>query len=89
MAGVAALATEERKHKANDQKCTELEYPCCDVVGGGKEASDAFCQLASKLATSSCRSKSVVLSELFGRLNLTLVHVVVYCYIYVITIFFF
>ena len=39
----------------------------------GKEALEAFSMLASRLATSSSRPKSVVLSELYGRLNLHLV----------------
>ena len=39
----------------------------------GKEALEAFSMLASRLATSSSRPKSMVLSELHGRLNLHLV----------------
>ena len=39
----------------------------------GKEALEAFSMLASRLATSSSRPKSMVLSELYGRLNLHLV----------------
>ena len=39
----------------------------------GKEALEAFSTLASRLATSSSRPKSMVLSELYGRLNLHLV----------------
>ena len=38
-----------------------------------KEAMNSFSRLASRLATSSSRSKSVVLSELYGRVNLHLV----------------
>ena len=39
----------------------------------GKEALEAFSMLASCLATSSSRPKSMVLSELYGQLNLHLV----------------
>ena len=39
----------------------------------GKEALEAFSMLASRLASSSSRPKSRVLSELYGRLNLHLV----------------
>ena len=39
----------------------------------GKEALEAFSMLASRLATSSSRPKSMVLSELYGWLNLHLV----------------
>eukprot|EP00731_Ephydatia_muelleri_P000102 Em0001g102a len=61
-AGAAAQATELRKHEANDVKCSE-----------GKEAMESFSSLASRLAITSSRPKSAVLSELYGRLNLNLV----------------
>ncbi|KAL5481848.1 hypothetical protein EMCRGX_G004137 [Ephydatia muelleri] len=60
-AGAAAQATELRKHEANDVKCSELE------------AMESFSSLASRLAITSSRPKSAVLSELYGRLNLNLV----------------
>ena len=77
-AGAAAHATELRKHDANDAKCSDLGWICIPLVvesygAWGKEALEAFSMLASRLATSSSRPKSMVLSELYGRLNLHLV----------------
>eukprot|EP00731_Ephydatia_muelleri_P011108 Em0006g2a len=77
-AGAAAHATELRKHEANDAKCSDLGWVCIPLVvesygAWGKEALEAFSMLASRLATSSSRPKSMVLSELYGRLNLHLV----------------
>ena len=77
-AGSAALATEGRKHKANDPKCKELGWLCVPLVAEtygawGNEAIEAFSQLASRLATLTCRPKSTVLGDLYGRLNLHLV----------------
>ena len=77
-AGAAAHATELRKHEANDAKCSDLGWVCIPLVvesygAWGKEALEAFSMLASHLATSSSRPKSMVLSELYGQLNLHLV----------------
>ena len=74
-AGSAARATEDRKHKANDAKCDELCVPLVTETydAWGKEATEAFSQLASRIATLTCRPKSVVLSDIYGRLNLHLV----------------
>ena len=77
-AGSAALATESRKHKANDPKCKELGWLCVPLVAEtygawGNEAIEAFSQLASRLATLICRPKSTVLGDFYGRLNLHLV----------------
>ena len=77
-AGSAALATESRKLRANDAKCKELGWLCVPLVAEtygawGNEAVEAFSQLASWLATLTCRSKSAVLRDIFGRLNLHLV----------------
>ena len=77
-AGSAALATEGRKHRANDAKCKELGWLCVPLVAEtygawGNEAVEAFSQLASRLATLTCRPKSVVLRDIYGRLNLHLV----------------
>ena len=78
-AGAAAHATGLRKHEANDVKCSDLGWICIPLVGGnirsrGNEALEAFSMLASRLATSSSRPKSRVLSELYGRLNLHLAY---------------
>ncbi|KAL5499501.1 hypothetical protein EMCRGX_G010935 [Ephydatia muelleri] len=77
-AGSAAQATETRKHMANDAKCNELGWLCVPLVAEtygawGKEAMEAFSQLASRLATHTCRLKSAVTFELYSRLNLHLV----------------
>ena len=61
---------------SESMKCSDLG--CIPLVvetygAWGKEALEAFSMLASCLATSSSRPKSVVLSELYGRLNLHLV----------------
>ena len=77
-AGAAAQATELRKHEANDVKCSELGWLCIPLVvesygTWGKEAMESFSSLASRLAITSSRPKSAVLSELYGRLNLNLV----------------
>ena len=78
--GSAALATEGRKHTANDAKCKELGWLCVPLVAEtydawGNEAIEAFSQLASRLATLTCRPKSTVhvLRDIYGRLNLHLV----------------
>ena len=76
-AGSAALASEGRKHRANDAKCTELGWLCVPLVADtyvawGNEAVEAFSQLASRLATLTCRPKSAVLRDIYGRLNLHL-----------------
>ena len=77
-AGSAALTTEGRKHRANDAKCKELGWLCVPLVAEtygawGNEAVEAFSQLASRLATLTCRPKSAVLRDIYGRLNLHLV----------------
>ena len=77
-AGSTALATECRKHRANDAKCKELGWLCVPLVAEtygawGNEAVEAFSQLASRLATLTCRPKSTVLRDIYGRLNLHLV----------------
>ena len=75
---VAALTTELRKHSSDDTKCKELYWVCVPLVvesygAWGKEALESISQLASRLATCSSKTKSVVLTELYGRLNLHLV----------------
>ena len=67
-AGSAALTTEGRKLRANDVKCKELGWLCVLLVAEtygawGNEVIEAFSQLASRLATLTCRPKSAVLIE--------------------------
>ena len=59
-------------------KCSELGWLCIPLVvlsygAWGKEAMESFSSLASRLAITSSRPKSAVLSELYGWLNLNLV----------------
>ena len=79
-AGAAAKATEERKLKANTGKCADLGWVCVPVVAEsygalGLMIRDFFFKLGSCLATSLGKSKSVVIHELYRRLNMNLVRV--------------
>eukprot|EP00731_Ephydatia_muelleri_P004824 Em0002g1000a len=74
-ATAAALTTEERKHDENDPKCSELGWVFIPVVvesygAWGREATLLFSAIASRIAI---LSKSVTLSDIYGRLNLQLV----------------
>ena len=67
-----------RKLRANGGKCAYLGWACVPVVAEsyrawGMEAVDFFSKLASRIATSVGKSKSVVLHEIHERLN---VHIV-------------
>ncbi|KAL5484030.1 hypothetical protein EMCRGX_G020457 [Ephydatia muelleri] len=78
LAKSAAQVTEARKHQANDPKCSELGWVCVPMVAEsygawGDEASSIISSIASRLATSTCKSKSVVLNDIYGRLNFHLV----------------
>ena len=77
-AGSAAVSAELKKHSANDAKCSELGWTCILLVvesygTWGRDAIEAFSRLASLLATRTNTPKSKVVSNLYGRLNLTLV----------------
>ena len=69
--GVAAQASEIRKHNSNDAKCVELGWVCIPLVVEtyGQEAVKTFAQLASRLAIACSKPKSVVINEIYGRLN--------------------
>ena len=78
MAGSAVLAAEQLKHNANDVKCSELGWKCVPLAVEsyrcwGTEARQHLARLASHLATRYNTSKSQATSNLYGRLNLTLV----------------
>eukprot|EP00731_Ephydatia_muelleri_P010113 Em0005g699a len=78
LAKSAAPVTEARKHQANAPKCSELGWVCVPMVAEsygawGDEASSIISSIASRLATSTCKSKSVVLNDIYGRLNVHLV----------------
>ena len=78
-ATAGAQATEFRIHQANDPKCSELGWVCVPMVvetygAWGKEATSIISTVASRLATSMCWPKSILLNEIYGRLNLNLLH---------------
>ena len=66
------------KHSADGAKCSELGWTCIPLLveshgAWGREAVQAVSRLASHLATMTITPKSKVVSNLYGRLNLTLV----------------
>ncbi|KAL5474062.1 hypothetical protein EMCRGX_G028636 [Ephydatia muelleri] len=76
--GAAAEEVEVRKHRANDPKCSELGWVCIPLAvetygNWGREAQSTFSRLASHLAIITSSHKSKVLTELYSRLNFTLV----------------
>ena len=86
-ASVSAVAAdhvaENRKHAANNTKCQELEWTCKCIPlvvemykNWGKEAQSVFSHLASLLAVSQSSSKSIMVADIYGRLNLPLVRTV-------------
>ena len=78
-AGVAAHKAECRKHSSNGPKCQELGWVCVPLAvesygNWGKEAKNTFARLASILSISlHCNPKAKVLTEMYGRLNISLV----------------
>eukprot|EP00731_Ephydatia_muelleri_P007211 Em0003g1459a len=78
--GVAAHKAECRKHSSNDPKCQELGWVCVPLAvesyeNWGKEAQNNFTRLASILSISLHCPKAKVLTEIYGRLNISLVRV--------------
>ncbi|KAL5476065.1 hypothetical protein EMCRGX_G025967 [Ephydatia muelleri] len=68
--------TEARKHLANDPKCSELSWVCVPMVAesyGWSLASAIISSIASRLTISTGKPKSVVLSDIYGQLNVHLV----------------
>ena len=75
-AGVSATAATHATE--SDPKCSDLGWVCVPMVvetygAWGKEATAIISSVASRLATSVCRPKSIVHNEIYGRLNLHLV----------------
>ena len=71
--GAAAQASEIRKHNSNDGKCGDLGWVCIPLVvetydAWGQEAVKSFALLASRLAITCSKPKSVVTHDLYGRL---------------------
>ena len=76
--GSAAGNAEARKHTANDQKCRELGWVCVLLAGEtygclGEEAQCSVSPLAAGLALQLQCSKSKAITNIYQRLNLTLV----------------
>ena len=84
--GAAAEAAENRKHTANDPKCAELGWRCVPLAvetycNWGEEARRTFTLLATRLAFgSSSFRKARVISDMFGRLDITLVRAIARSY---------
>eukprot|EP00731_Ephydatia_muelleri_P006949 Em0003g1197a len=76
-AGVVTHKAECRKHSSNDPKCQELGWVCVPLAvesfgNWGKEAQNTFARLASILSISLHCPKAKVLTEIYGRLNISL-----------------
>ena len=78
----AAEAAENRKHTANDPKCAKLGWRCVPLAvetycNWGEEARRTFTLLATRLAIgSSSFRKARVISDMYGRLDITLVRAI-------------
>ena len=73
---VAAYTAECQKHSSNDPKCQELGWVCVPLAvesygNWGKEAQNTFARLASILSISLHCPKAKVLTENYGRLNIS------------------
>ena len=78
VSGVAAHAAECRKHSTNDARCQELGWVCIPLAvetfgHWEKEAQNVFSRLASLLSIHQGRPQSVVLFEIYSRMNMCLV----------------
>ena len=76
--GSAAGNVEARKHMANDLKCRELGWVCVPLAVEtygcwGEEAQCSVSRLAARLALQLQCSKSKAITNIYQRLNLTLV----------------
>ena len=76
--GATARAAELRKHTQNGFKCAELSWKCIPLAvecygAWGSEALKAFSQVATRLAIRGNTSKSMALTDLFGRLSHSLI----------------
>ena len=76
LVGAAAHASECRKHAANDTRCQELGWLCIPLAvygNWGKEAQSVFSRLASRFPSARPPPKPKMLSEIYSRLNMSLV----------------
>ena len=69
--GAVARAAELRKHTQNDSKCAELSWKCIPLAV--ECYVKAFSQVATRLAIRGNTSKSMALTDLFGRLSHSLI----------------
>ena len=74
----AAQASKIRKRNSNDGKCGDLGWVCIPLVVEtygmwGQEDVKSFAQLASRLVITCSKPKSVIIHDLYGRLNTCLV----------------
>ena len=78
--GSAALAAEARKFHINGPKCQELGWSCTPLAvetygNWVKKAHDTISPgAASRLATDQSFPNSTVMAEIYGRLNMVLIH---------------
>ena len=77
-AGSAAKAAEVRKHLKYDVKCSELGWQCTPLAvekygAWGAEACNTFSFIASRVAIMTNKSKSMILSNVYGKLSIILV----------------
>ena len=71
----------EHNNNYNNDKCGDLGWVCVPLVtetygAWGPEAMACFSQLALRLSMRFQKPKSVILHELYGRLNTCLIHCV-------------
>ena len=76
---LVGIAAEAGKHNANDQKYRELGWVCVPLAVEtygcwGEEAQCSVSHLAAHLALQLQCSKSEAITNIYQRLNLTLVH---------------
>ena len=76
--GSAAASTEVRKHIENDPKCEELGWICVPLAveaygAWGIEAQQTISRLARRLCIKTNQTMSRVISNLYGRLNMSLI----------------
>ena len=75
------LLLKNRQHTTNDPKCAELGWRCVPLAvetycNWGEEARRTFTLLATRLAFGSSSFHKAVISDMFGRLNITLVRAI-------------
>ena len=77
--GAAAYsAAELRKYVANDTRCQELGWTCTTLAvetysNWGMEAQSVFSRLTSLLAIGQAIPKPIMLGDIYGHLNMSLV----------------